>query len=136
MQKNTSQFTGSREAADPSADLFIKILKRIERERRLQLIKKLVLVSFSFVVSVGLGGMVWRSLMAELVRSGFLSYLSLAYYDLSLIEAHWHEFTLSLLESLPALTLSGFLILLLSALLSLRFLVRYLNLVWSLKHAK
>lgn len=90
---------------NPSGDLETKILERIKKE---EIRKTIVRLWSSGLVSVtSLVGIVFSIsyFIQNTKTSGFYNYLSLILYDgLSLLE-HWKEFSLSLAESLPLMSL-------------------------------
>jgi len=91
----------------PSADLYDRIIKRINYEQRLTSIKKKLFWRFagliaSLTILIPLG----YKLSIELNQSGFLQSFSLIFSDFQIVTSDLGDFFLSLLESLPAVSLT------------------------------
>ncbi|KKR34564.1 MAG: hypothetical protein UT67_C0012G0007 [Candidatus Magasanikbacteria bacterium GW2011_GWA2_40_10] len=88
---------------EPSDGLLNKILNKIKQEKRLSLIKKR-LIGFSLAIFFSAGAIVpaFFILKKELFLSGFYRFLSVSFSDFGLIVVNWRDFSLVLLESLPA----------------------------------
>ena len=105
----------------PEADLEEKIWRTIVlRDKHAAKIK---MWAFSFLGIFSLAGLVpmLKILGNDLTRSGFYEYLSLAFSDSKLIFAHLQEFTLTLAESLPTMSLIISFSLILFFILSIRY---------------
>lgn len=90
--------------------LLEKVLLRIETERRLNALRRRLLVSGALLTgSVMALVFFFRLLWVDLISSGFGEYLFLFFYDFRYIAADWKDYTLTLLETLPALSAGLFL---------------------------
>lgn len=108
----------------PETDLANKIWHNIVvRDRRIAYLK---LASFSFVGVASLVGLVpmFKILINDFTQSGFYEYLSLAFSSGGLFFSYWKEFTLSLLESLPAMGIVFLLTLVFIFFLSLHYVIK------------
>jgi hypothetical protein len=115
----------------PPKGLLEKILKRIHKEERLLVFKKIII--FSVMLMGSLAGLVpaLRMLLSDFSRSGFVSFFSLIFSDPSVVAMYWRSFTMILLETLPALSLALFLTVLLILLQSIKSLTRSLKIIKS-----
>jgi len=91
----------------------------LEKQRQLSR-RKLFIFSSAFGLCLILIIPVLQSFISEISYSGFGEYLRLAIYDSSIISSYGHEWILSILESLPALSLAGLLLISASLLISLK----------------
>jgi len=91
----------------PKADLYDRVINRINREERLMMLKKrLILESFSLVISFFVFIPLTLKLLSDLAASGLTQFLSLIFTDFAVVMANIGDYVLSLLESTPALSLS------------------------------
>jgi len=92
--------------ANPSDELFEKIILRIGREERMQIAKKRVLF-FSVFFIASFFGFIYSfiAVQAAFINSGFMEFFSLLFSDFGVVVACWQNFALTLLESLPVLAL-------------------------------
>ena len=104
--------------------LLERILKRIHREERLLVFRKVVIFSVMMVGS--LVGFVpsLKMLLADFSQSGFINFFSLIFSDFTVVRTYWQSFAMILLETLPALSLVLFLGVLLILLQSIKSLTR------------
>jgi hypothetical protein len=91
----------------PKADLYDRIINRINNEEKLIILKrKLFLRFFGLFLSVfALVPLIFR-LFSDIASSGFTQFLSLLFSDFNIVMADIGDYVLSLLESAPALSLS------------------------------
>jgi ABC-type spermidine/putrescine transport system permease subunit I len=110
---------------NPPAGLLEKILKRIHKEERLLVLRRIFL--FSIMLTASLFGFfpALNLLISDLSQSGFLQFLSLTFSDFSTITMYWRSFTMTLLQTLPAISLALFLAVLLTFLQSIKSLTKY-----------
>ncbi len=92
---------------EPSADLYDRIIKRINYEQGLAFIKRKLFWHFigllaSLILFIPLG----YKLFIELNQSGFIQSFSLIFSDFQIVMFNLSDFSLSLLESLPAFSLT------------------------------
>lgn len=85
--------------------LFNKIMLRIKREQRIFAIRQLAV--FSIITLFSTAGFVFALNMfgTKISESGFLQFFSLIFSDFRTVISYWQSFAMSLLESLPAMSL-------------------------------
>jgi hypothetical protein len=105
--------------------LLEKVLKRIHREERLLVFRRIIL--FSITLTVSLVGFLpaFNMLLADFKQSGFLQFLSLTFSDFSIVVTYWKSFVMTLLQTLPAISLALFMTVLLTFLQSIKSLIKY-----------
>ncbi|MCX6789330.1 MAG: hypothetical protein NTZ42_01840 [Candidatus Gribaldobacteria bacterium] len=114
--------------------LLEKIMRRIKAEQKMMIFKRKI-IGFSLVLAVSFFGLIpaIKMVYVGFAGSGFIQLFSLAFSDTAIIMASWHNFSLSLLESLPITGLLAIGVVSLAILGSLRFLsknikgLHYLN---------
>ena len=116
---------------EPPKGLLGKILKRIRKEERLLVFRKVII--FSVTLTGSLIGLVpsFKILLSDFSRSGFLSFFSLMFSDFSVIEKYWQSFLMILLETLPAASLALFLAVILILLQSAKSLTTNIKIIKS-----
>lgn len=93
------------QSSQMSDHLFDRVIARLDYQRNLKLFKKrfgfglAVLILLAFVSIFA-----WTNLYADLLRSGFGSYVSLMFTDSALVLGFWQSYLLTLLESMPMLS--------------------------------
>jgi len=118
---------------EPPIGLFEKIINRIQREKRLFTIRQRI-----FIFSAGLLGSltaflpVYQIVKAEFIQSGFFQFFSLIFSDFSVVIVYWQSFTLTLIESLPVMSLLAFLVVLFVLFESAKHLTRNIRSVLAL----
>ncbi|MFH1427225.1 MAG: hypothetical protein ABIG60_01715, partial [Patescibacteria group bacterium] len=91
----------------PRADLYDRVINRINREEKLMILrKKLILESFGLVMSFFVFIPLTLKLLSDITKSGLMQFLSLLITDFSIVMADIGNYVLSLLESMPTLSLS------------------------------
>jgi hypothetical protein len=97
------------------ADLYNRIINKINQEHKIMIIKRRLLwYSGGFVLSFSLLLPILAKLYLDINKSGMFAFLSLLFTDFKLIWANIGDFTWSILESLPVTSMVltiGFLIL-------------------------
>jgi hypothetical protein len=137
MSQNFDEITIKYDIMEPPAGLYDKVLSRLNQERKILAVKKkLVIFTGFFVIFAVASFPAWSAIFADFTRSGFGQYLTLLFYDSRTVAAYWQDYSLSLLETLPAASLDAGLGLLFLALLSLRAAVRYSQILFQLSHQK
>lgn len=109
----------SLQPVEPSVNLIKNIKYCIARKERVACFRRLSILCITFIAVI-LGGFYGvRELREEVIESGFLQFVSLAFSDTAALSIYWKEFSLSLVESLPvfgiAITLGSIFILLILA---------------------
>ena len=87
---------------EPPAHLAERILRFIDREERRRMRQRMIASSALFAGSLAAAVASVTSFDHDLVRSGFLSFLSLFGTDFSFVAANLRDVALSLAESFPA----------------------------------
>lgn len=103
----------------------MKTMARIHHEERALVLKRKMI--FFFIGAIGsLGAFVFAVDMAhtEIARSGLPQILSLLFSDPRMVLVAWQDFTLSIFEQLPAMSIASCLLSVLTFLWSLKYLAR------------
>jgi len=109
--------------------LLEKILKRIHKEERLLILRRIIIFSITLCLSsVGFVPSL-RILLSDFNRSGFLNFFSLIFSDFSSVAVYWQSFAMILLETLPAVSLALFLAILLTFLESIKLLFKNIKII-------
>jgi hypothetical protein len=98
----------------------------ITREKRITRIKLWSLSVILFVSTLGLIP-AFQMLLNNLAHSGFYEYFSLIFSDGGSMMTYWKEFSFSLVESLPTLSIVLTLSVLFVCFLSLRYLIKQID---------
>jgi hypothetical protein len=114
---------------EPSKELLEKILKRIHHEERILVLRRVILFSITLIASAVGFIPAFKMLSADLAQSGFFNFFSLIFSDFSAVASYWKNFTLILLETLPAIAIVLFLALVLVFLQSLRLLAKNIKII-------
>ena len=118
MHQSSAFFRISIMQQTPSADLYDRVISRINHEEKLRLLKRrLILRSSGLILSFFAFIPLSFRLIADIAESGFTQFLSLLFSDFYVVMANIGDYALSLLELTPTLSLS----LALAALLALLF---------------
>ncbi|MDD2678164.1 MAG: hypothetical protein WC042_00605 [Candidatus Paceibacterota bacterium] len=128
--KNNKIFASGSLFPEPPEDLLAKIMKRIkEKQRKLALEKVLIVFSLGTVASTG--GFIYalKAIRINFYESGFLHFLSLAFSDSEIVLLYWENFVLSLLESLPVMSLILFLVSLFVLMEIMKFLAKNIKFI-------
>jgi hypothetical protein len=122
MRKDYEKLFTHLTPPEPPAGLFNKIMARIHEEERLLSIKKrLILFSTAVIISAGAFIPIINAFQTEFAQSGIYQFLSLIFTDSGTVLSLWQDFSLALLESLPAVS-------------TIALLATMLFFLWSLKH--
>ena len=109
--------------------LLENILNRIHHEERVLVLRKIVLFSTTLAGSIAGFVPTFKMLVSDVAQSGFLHFFSLIFSDFSMVAAYWQSFALTLLETMPAISLVLLLAILAIFLQSLRSLNRNLKII-------
>ncbi len=105
MNQNGSLFRINIMELTPKADLYDRVIKRINREEQLMLLKrKLILQASGFFITLPAFLFLGQKLLVDLADSGLSQFLSLLISDFNIIMANLGDYALTLLESAPALS--------------------------------
>lgn len=91
----------------PSEQLLPRIMSVIAFEKQRKILRRKIFIfstSFGLILLASIPAM--QLFISDVNYSGFGQYLSLGFSDFSSIAIYWQEWTLSILESLPALSLA------------------------------
>jgi hypothetical protein len=114
---------------EPPQGLFEKILKRIQKERRILFIRHVAIFSTMLFGSLTALIPVSRMLISDFSSSGFFNFFSLIFYGFSSISSYWQSLALILLETLPATSIALFLAVLLIFLQSIKSLSKDIKII-------
>lgn len=109
---------------EPPTGLMKKIIMRIHKEERVLVLRRIILFSVTLIFSTLSFIPISNMLMSDFNQSGFLHFVSLAFSDFSVVTAYWQSFTITLLETLPAISLALFFAILLIFLESVKYLTK------------
>lgn len=132
MKRDREKLFTHFEFPEPPAGLFDRIMSRIREEQRLISLKRRVaLFSIALAGSLVASVFAFGAVRAEFYQSGSAQFLSLVFSDSNILFVSWNDFALSILESLPALSIAAFLATAFVFLGSLRLLARNVAAVWA-----
>jgi len=95
---------------EPPKALKNLILTRIERETRKRQMRRKMLLMSGFLVS-GIGAVSSLAYFgSQIMTSDFWSIASLAFSDLGTVAGHWQDYSFSLLETLPVVSIIAILV--------------------------
>jgi hypothetical protein len=116
---------------EPSPELFLKIINRIHKEQRILAFRKIT--GFSLVLLISMIAFVpaIKFLISEIENSGFIQFASLAFSDFEIVKIYWQNFALTILETLPALSLALCLAILLTLLQSIKSLSKNIKIIYN-----
>jgi len=119
---------------EPPKGLLEKILKRIHKEERILVLRRIII--FSITLAASMLGFVpsLKILLSDFNQSGFLNFFSLIFSDFSSITTYWQSFVMILLETLPAVSLAIFLAVLLVFLQSVKSLTKNIKTIIDIRH--
>lgn len=104
MRKDYEKLFTRLEPQSPPDELFLGIMRAIQREeRRRALLWRVVLVASVVAILPA-----FLSFESALLESGFVQFSELIFSDFSYILAYWDSFALALLESLPLVNAAMF----------------------------
>ncbi len=111
--------------------IFERVMAHIRLEQRFLTIKRrLMIFSFGFVGSAIALVPVFKLTQSSFAESGFLHFISLIFSDFGITVSYWQSFAMSLLETLPAMSLAILLAVIFIFLESLRFLARDIKFIF------
>lgn len=107
------------------AGLFEKMMRRLGEEQRLQSVRRrLVIFSIVFIGSVLALIPTFQMAKTGMAESGLIQFFSLLFSDFGTVINYWQSFVLTILESLPVMSLVAFLAAFFVFLESIKFLAR------------
>jgi hypothetical protein len=112
----------------PNSQLYQRIVQRIEREKRLAVLKRNITYSSCFLFLSAIGFFIGTKIFyAEAASSGMFNFIGLGFIDARVLSQNFSEFTLSVIQAVPIDTLAVVLGLLVIMLGSARSLLGALN---------
>ena len=109
---------------EPPTGLYEKIMTRIHHKERVLVLRRVIIFSTTLIISLVSFFPVVSMLMSDLNQSGFIQFSSLIFSDTSSVMPYWRSFMMTLLETLPALSLALFLAVLVTFLQSVKSLTK------------
>jgi ABC-type phosphate/phosphonate transport system permease subunit len=105
MTKDWEKLFSYYNAPKPPNDLLGKIMKRINQEKKILTLKRrLVLLAAGLIGAIILFIPALRAVISGFAESGFAQYFSLLFSDAEIVLAYWQNYALSLLETLPVMS--------------------------------
>ena len=109
MRKDYEKLFTHLKPPEPPTSLFGRIILAISREQELQNTRKL---AFGFlallVISLTATPFSWSLFSEQMTESGILQFMSIAVNDLGIFFAFWQDFSLAIVESLPVMGITIF----------------------------
>ncbi len=106
MSKNYEKLFSELESSELPNGLLGKIMFRIREEKRLSSTRRrLAVFSISAIGSLVAFVPIFQMMQSEISNSGFVQFLSLIFSDFGTVMAYWQNFALTILETLPVLSL-------------------------------
>lgn len=107
MHKDYKKLFTHLEPMEPPVGLFNRVMNRIREEKQLIILKRRIMIfSVGLLASVAMFIPVFRWVQADLTQSGFLQFFSLVFSDFKIVITYWQNFSMSLLETVPAVSLA------------------------------
>lgn len=120
---------------EPPIGLFEKIISRIHRERRILTIKRRIIIfSVGLVGSLAAFFPALKMVSAELSSSGFNQFFSLIFSDFTVVMRYWQSFVMTLLETLPVMSLMVLLAVIFILLESSKYLAKNVKAIFNHNH--
>ncbi|MFA6146271.1 MAG: hypothetical protein WC697_03035 [Patescibacteria group bacterium] len=120
---------------EPSDGLFDQIMSRIHEEQKIIMVKRRFAIFFvGLIGSMAAFAPAFKIMQSGFNESGFINFFSLLFTDIGMVMTYWHSFTLTLLGTLPLMSVATFLVVIFVFLESLKFLTQDLRIIF--KHAQ
>lgn len=134
MQNSYEQLFSHLQTPVPRDGLLHDILRRVAAEQARAARRRLVI--FSLGCAGSLAGLIPAFIMmrTSMIESGFVEFFSLLFSDAGSVALYWQNFALTLLESLPAVSIAAFLATVFTFLGALRFLTRDIKFFYYGRH--
>lgn len=114
----------------PPADLFEKIIGRIQKERRISNLKRRIIIfSAGLISSLTTFVPALKIAKTEVIDSDFWQFFSLVFSDFKEVTTYWQNFAMALLERLPVVGLGLLLVCFFVLVVILRLLFRDIKLL-------
>ena len=116
---------------EPPKGLLGKIIKRIHKEERLLVFRRVTIFSITLAISLLAFVPTFKILISDFSQSGFINFFSLIFSDFYAVTTYWKSFTMILLETLPTVSLALFLAVVLLLLQSVKSLTKNIKIIKS-----
>jgi len=134
MHKDYEKLFTHLEPMEPPMGLLNRVMNRIREEKQLIILKRrMVIFSVGLLASVAIFIPVFRWVQADLIQSGFLQFFSLVFSDFKIVITYWQNFGMSLLETIPAVSLAVLFATIFAFLELLKFWTRDIKLIFTSK---
>ena len=134
MRKDYEKLFTHLKKVEPVPELFGQIMDRIHKEQNLAVIqRRFIFFSMGLAISIAAFIPAFKMVRAGFIESGFAEYFLLLFSDSEIIAVHWQDYVLSLLESLPVMSLIIFSAVTLLFLESLKLLAKDITTILSSK---
>lgn len=91
----------------PNPQLYQRIIQRIEREKRLAILKRNITYSSCFLLLSAVGFFIGTKIFyAEAASSGMFNFIALGFTDARVLSQNFSELTLSVIQAVPIDTLA------------------------------
>lgn len=122
-------------ASKAPPELFNKVMRRLELAQKLVVMRRrFAIASVLSLLALALVVPVWQIFQADLVASGLGQYLAVAFYNYQAVASNWSDFSLTLLEALPVMSMVELLTAVLAWLVTLKFMVQYSKFMANYSH--
>jgi len=105
FEEKISPFLFSQGLAD-RGDLASKIVIRLQKKERFNALVKTAVFGILSIFAVVLCVLTWRSQSSVIMNSEVTKLLSLAFSDTAVVLSYWKEYSLSLFESIPFVSIA------------------------------
>ncbi len=120
---------------EPPSGLFERIVNRIHKGQWLLTIRRRIAIfSVGLVGSFAAFFLALKMVSAELSSSGFNQFFSLIFSDFTVVMRYWQSFVMTLLETLPVISLMVFLAVTFILLESLKYLSKNVKAIFNHNH--
>jgi len=133
MRQDYEKLFTKLETVEPPPGLLEKITGRIERDRNLSIRRRIIIFATSTLCSAAAFILALGMFRDGLAESGFTYFFSLLFSDFGIVVSYWKSFSMSLLETLPILSLTLLSAILLVFLESLKLLAKNIKIIFSSK---
>lgn len=116
---------------EPPEGLFEQIMRRVHKEERLLAVKRMIVFSLGLIGSAIAFFPALQTMRGVFAESGFMEFFSLLFSDAGLVMTYWQNFIMTLLESLPVISLSIFLAVIFVFLESFKFLAMDIKFIFT-----
>ena len=91
---------------EPPAGLFETIIRRIHKEERILVLRRIIIFSATFLVSAIGFFPAYKMFLSDSNSLGFFNFFSLIFSDFSAVMNNWPSFAMVLLQTLPVASLA------------------------------